>query len=69
MSSSGSVTADAEKIQLDEGGRIYGNDIAIKADTLVNQRNEALEQSLQKEAALLKEKSDALDAIVRQDVS
>ena len=69
LSSGGSVAADAGKIQLDEGGRIYGNDIAIKADTLVNQRNEALEQKLQQEVALLKEKSDALDAIVRQDVT
>ena len=69
INSGGSTAVTAEKIQLDEGGRIYGNDISIKADTLVNQRNEAPEQNLQKEVRLLKEKSEALDAVVRQDVT
>ena len=69
VNSGGSTAVTAEKIQLDEGGRIYGNDISIKADTLVNQRNEAPEQNLQKEVRLLKEKSEALDAVVRQDVT
>ena len=69
VNSGGSAAVTAEKIRLDEGGRIYGNNVSVKADTLVNQRNEALEQSLQKETALLKEKSGALDAVVRRDVT
>ena len=69
VNSGGTAEVKADTVRLDEGGRIYGNDIAIKTDTLVNQRNEALEQKLQQEVALLKEKSDALDAIVRQDVT
>ena len=69
INSGGRTAVTAEKIQLEAGGRIYGNDISIKADSLVNQRNEELEQNLQKEVRLLKEKSEALDAVVRQDVT
>ena len=66
--SNGNTEIRAETV-VNKGGAVYGNEISIQAEKLVNEKNAALESRLAEEMAVLKEKSDTLEAAHKEDVT
>ena len=59
----------AVRLKNDATGKIYGEDISIQAEHVINEKNALLESRLADEIAVLKQKADQLEAAHRVDVT
>ena len=59
----------AVRLKNDATGKIYGEDISIQAEHVINEKNAPLESRLADEMAVLKQKADHLEAAHRVDVT
>lgn len=59
----------AVRLKNDATGKIYGEDISIQAERVINEKNAPLESRLADEMAVLKQKADHLEAAHRVDVT